>query len=137
MWLALAFLSAFFLGCYDVNKKLSLTGNAVIPVLFLNTLISSLIFVPFILLSYFTPMLDGTMVYVPNIPFYPYPVLNYFYRVPRYKKIIPIKTNSRSRALLFRFFSWKNRAPAAKVTNTLLLRIMETIEIIESGKLNA
>jgi len=68
MWLALAFLSAFFLGCYDVNKKLSLTGNAVIPVLFLNTLISSLIFVPFILLSYFTPMLDGTMVYVPNVP---------------------------------------------------------------------
>ncbi|MCD7977436.1 MAG: DMT family transporter [Tannerellaceae bacterium] len=68
MWLALAFLSAFFLGCYDVNKKLSLTGNAVIPVLFLNTLISSLIFVPFILLSYFTPVLDGTMVYVPNVP---------------------------------------------------------------------
>ena len=51
MWLALAFLSAFLLGCYEVNKKMSLNGNAVIPVLFFNTLISSLIFVPFILLS--------------------------------------------------------------------------------------
>lgn len=49
MWLALAFLSAFLLGCYEVNKKMSLNGNAVIPVLFFNTLISSLIFVPFIL----------------------------------------------------------------------------------------
>lgn len=43
MWLALAFASAFLLGCYEVNKKISLNGNAVIPVLFLNTLISSLI----------------------------------------------------------------------------------------------
>ena len=65
MWLALAFLSAFLLGCYEVNKKISLNGNAVIPVLFLNTFISSLIFVPFILLSYLTPWLDGTMVHVP------------------------------------------------------------------------
>ena len=65
MWLALAFLSAFLLGCYEVNKKMSLNGNAVIPVLFFNTLISSLIFVPFILLSFYTDCLDGTMVYVP------------------------------------------------------------------------
>ena len=66
MWLALAFLSAFLLGCYEVNKKMSLNGNAVIPVLFFNTLISSLIFVPFILLSFYTDCLDGTMVYVPR-----------------------------------------------------------------------
>ncbi len=51
MWLALAFLSAFLLGFYDVFKKKSLRGNAVIPVLTLNTLFSSLIFLPFILLS--------------------------------------------------------------------------------------
>ena len=66
MWLAFAFLSAFLLGCYEVNKKMSLTGNAVIPVLFLNTLISSLIFVPFIALSFCTDWLDGTMLYVPR-----------------------------------------------------------------------
>ncbi len=51
MWLALAFLSAALLGFYDVFKKKSLKNNAVIPVLFLNTLFSSLIFLPFILLS--------------------------------------------------------------------------------------
>lgn len=67
MWLAFAFLSAFLLGCYEVNKKMSLNQNAVIPVLFLNTLFSSLIFLPFILLSYFTPALDGTMFHVPQV----------------------------------------------------------------------
>lgn len=67
MWLFLAFCSAFLLGCYDVNKKLSLNGNAVIPVLFLNTLFSSLLFLPFILLSRLTNCLDGTMVYVPTV----------------------------------------------------------------------
>ena len=51
MWLLLAFLSAALLGFYDVFKKKSLRGNAVIPVLLLNTLFSSLIFIPFILLS--------------------------------------------------------------------------------------
>ena len=51
LWLGLAFLSATLLGFYDVFKKQSLKENAVIPVLFLNTLFSSLIFLPFILLS--------------------------------------------------------------------------------------
>ena len=44
MWLALAFLSAALLGLYDVSKKQALRGNAVIPVLFLNTLFSSFFF---------------------------------------------------------------------------------------------
>ena len=43
-WLFLAFLSATLLGFYDSCKKEALNGNAVIPVLFLNTLFSSLIF---------------------------------------------------------------------------------------------
>ena len=51
MWLILAFLSAALLGFYDVFKKKSLKDNAVIPVLTLNTLFSSLIFLPFIILS--------------------------------------------------------------------------------------
>ena len=49
LWLLLAFLSATLLGFYDVFKKLSLKGNAILPVLFLNTVFSSLIFIPFIL----------------------------------------------------------------------------------------
>ncbi len=64
MWLILAFLSAALLGCYDSFKKRALGNNAVIPVLFLNTLFCSLIFLPFILLSRHTQMLDGTPVYV-------------------------------------------------------------------------
>jgi len=67
MWILLAFLSAFLLGCYDICKKKSLDGNAVIPVLFFNTLVSSLIFAPFVILSYFTDMLDGTLFYVPRV----------------------------------------------------------------------
>ena len=51
MWLILAFCSAVLLGFYDVSKKQSLGGNAVIPVLTLNTLFSTLFFLPFILLS--------------------------------------------------------------------------------------
>ena len=46
MWLAFAFLSAALLGFYDVCKKHSLRNNAVIPILFLNTLFCSLIFLP-------------------------------------------------------------------------------------------
>ena len=46
MWLVLAFLSAALLGFYDVCKKYSLRGNAVIPILFLNTLFCSIIFLP-------------------------------------------------------------------------------------------
>lgn len=46
MWLVLAFLSAALLGFYDVCKKYSLRGNAVLPILFLNTLFCSIIFLP-------------------------------------------------------------------------------------------
>lgn len=45
-WLLLAFLSATLLGFYDVFKKKALRENAVVPVLFLNTLFCSLIFLP-------------------------------------------------------------------------------------------
>ena len=64
MWLILAFLSAALLGFYDSFKKKALQGNAVIPVLFLNTVFSSLIFAPFILLSYTTSVLDTSLVHV-------------------------------------------------------------------------
>ena len=46
MWWALAFLSAALLGCYDSFKKASLKDNAVIPVLFLNTVFSTVILFP-------------------------------------------------------------------------------------------
>lgn len=52
MWLAFAFLSAALLGFYDVSKKHSLRDNAVVPILFLNTLFCSLISLP---LAFRTP----------------------------------------------------------------------------------
>ena len=64
MWLILAFLSAALLGFYDSFKKKALQGNAVIPVLFLNTVFSSLIFTPFIVLSYSSSVLDSSLVHV-------------------------------------------------------------------------
>ena len=68
MWLLFAFLSAVLLGFYDVFKKHSLKENAVLPVLFLNTLFSSLIFLPFIGLSAIAPsILEGTLFHVPLV----------------------------------------------------------------------
>ena len=48
MWLILAFVSATFLGFYDSSKKASLKGNAVLPVLLINTIISTVLFSPFL-----------------------------------------------------------------------------------------
>ena len=61
MWIILAFVSATLLGLYDTSKKYSLKGNDVIPVLFLNTLFCSLIFIPLILLSQYTNLLEGSV----------------------------------------------------------------------------
>lgn len=55
------------MGFYDTFKKKSLRNNAVIPVLFLNTLFSTLIFLPFIILSASSHTLDGGMFYVPQM----------------------------------------------------------------------
>ena len=49
MWLILAFFSAAMLGFYDASKKASLKDNAVLPVLLLNTIFSTLIFSPFLI----------------------------------------------------------------------------------------
>jgi drug/metabolite transporter (DMT)-like permease len=64
MWLILAFLSAAFLGVYDSLKKKALKDNAVLPILFLNTLFSSLIFMPFIVMSATSTALDGSIFHV-------------------------------------------------------------------------
>ncbi|MEG1580376.1 MAG: DMT family transporter [Bacteroidaceae bacterium] len=66
MWLTFAFLSAALLGFYDVFKKRSLRNNAVMPVLFLNTLFCTLLFVPFILGSSFGWVGETNAVYIPQ-----------------------------------------------------------------------
>lgn len=64
--MAFALVSALFLGLYDVAKKQSLKENAVIPVLWFNTLFCSLLMLPFTLLSATTGLLDGSIFYVPT-----------------------------------------------------------------------
>ncbi len=54
MWLILAFTSAIMLGFYDVAKKQALRHNAVPNILLLNTLLSSLIFLPVIISGEFS-----------------------------------------------------------------------------------
>jgi drug/metabolite transporter (DMT)-like permease len=66
MWLPFAFLSAFLLGFYEVSIKHSLKNNAVLPVLFLNTLISSFLFLPLLLCSYGGVITSSQLVYVPQ-----------------------------------------------------------------------
>ena len=66
MWLLLAFLSAALLGFYDVFKKRSLRDNAVIPVLFINTLLCSLFFLPLIVSSGLGELAVGELGYVPT-----------------------------------------------------------------------
>lgn len=66
MWVALAFASAAFLGCYDFFKKVSLKDNSVVAVLFLNTLFSTLIFAPFIYFSRSGAITSGAL-FVPEL----------------------------------------------------------------------
>ena len=71
MWVGVAFLSALMLGLYDVAKKRSLMGNAVVAVLWFNTLISTLIFLPVVFDSEFSlGILENTaLCYEPEKPF--------------------------------------------------------------------
>ena len=55
MWVILSLVSAFLLGFYDIFKKQTVVGNAIIPVLFYSTMVSSVLFLPFVLLSQFKP----------------------------------------------------------------------------------
>lgn len=66
MWLICGFISAMLLGFYDVCKKYSLKNNAVIPVLFLNTLFCSLIFLPIVVASVTGLLSKDALLYVPS-----------------------------------------------------------------------
>lgn len=54
MYLILALISAILLGLYDIAKKQAVTANAVMPVLALSTLFSSIIFLPPLLSAEFS-----------------------------------------------------------------------------------
>ncbi|MBP5716675.1 MAG: DMT family transporter [Bacteroidales bacterium] len=65
MWILLAFLSAMLLGVCDVFKKVSLKDNAVIPVLLLNTVFCSAIFLPLVWLSKIGALANDHLLYIP------------------------------------------------------------------------
>lgn len=64
MWLILAIGSAFFLGFYDVFKKVSLNENAVLPTLFCSTVMGSLIMLVLAALSVWGWLEPGQLMYV-------------------------------------------------------------------------
>lgn len=66
MWLLYAFMSAAMLGFYDVSKKYALRENAVLPVLFLNTVLCSIVFLPLVLFSAGGVICEGDLLYVPQ-----------------------------------------------------------------------
>lgn len=66
MWITLAFISAALLGFYDTFKKHSLRDNAVIPILFLNTMFCALIFVPLLVMSASGNITEGSHWYIPS-----------------------------------------------------------------------
>ena len=57
MWVVLSLVSAVLLGFYDIFKKQTVVNNAIIPVLFYSTMISGLMFLPFVLLSQYKPFI--------------------------------------------------------------------------------
>lgn len=65
MWIVLAFTSAMLLGVYDVFKKIALRGNAVIPVLLLNTFFCTCIFLPLVLFSKWGLIAEDHLLYIP------------------------------------------------------------------------
>ena len=70
MWIVVIFIAAVFLGLYDVFQKISLRGNALMPVLFFSIVTSAVVLTPFILLSRFSPsLLSSTPFYVADIDF--------------------------------------------------------------------
>ena len=68
-WFFLAVASAVLLGFYDVFKKQSLRDNAVIPVLLINTALSSLIFLPLLSGSQLAWISPESRWYIPPAPF--------------------------------------------------------------------
>lgn len=67
MWFVLALCSALCLGFYDVLRKYSLKGNAVLPVLLCSTIASSLMMLPLLIASRTNIVSPDSMLYVPAI----------------------------------------------------------------------
>ena len=115
MWLFLGIISALLLGSYEVSKKVSVHENAVIPVLFSSIFISSLILLPFLLISSFAPAwLEGGIFFVPQVDF-------------KTHMLILAKSTIVLSSWLFAYFAMKNLpltlAAPIKATQPVLVEI--------------
>ena len=96
MWIQLAICSSLFLACYDIAKKNTVTGNAVLPVLFLSTVFGCLPWAPFLILSASPPnWLKASLWYVPPADLYVH-------------GLILIKAAIVAASWIFAFFSMKH-----------------------------
>lgn len=64
IWMFFALISAVLLGLYEICKKKALNGNAVVPVLLLNTFFSTMLFLPLYLFSQIGFIDENAFVYV-------------------------------------------------------------------------
>ncbi len=67
MWILLGLVSCFFLGFYDVAKKLSLKDNAVIPILFFASATGAVLFTPILFLSNLGLISESSILFVPSV----------------------------------------------------------------------
>lgn len=68
-WLYLGILSGLILGFYDLLKKQSVRGNAVLPVLLFSTLAAAAVWTPLIILSHVNPVWVPSTFVVSNLSF--------------------------------------------------------------------
>lgn len=95
MWAILAALSALFLGIYEIFKKTSVTKNAVLPVLLLSTLSSTILFLPVWFLSRQGVLSPDNLFFVPSA-------------TPREHFLIFVKTIIVLTSWIFTYFSLKH-----------------------------
>ena len=67
MWLVLTFISATFIGIYEVAKKFAVKDNEVWLVLFFTSLSAAIIYAPFIVLSQLQLLPPDFMLFVPTM----------------------------------------------------------------------
>ncbi len=67
MWWTLALVSAFFLGIYDVVKKVSLNKNAVLPILLFSSISGAILFIPLLMASKYGWLNTDSLFFIPSI----------------------------------------------------------------------
>lgn len=71
MWIYYGLLAAVFLGFYNICKKMSVTGNAVLPVLWISTAGGLVSVLPIYVLSRFNPeWAQEAKIFIPQLPLF-------------------------------------------------------------------